>query len=147
MTSALAANNWSGTRASYVFALLVSCLTAVCKRKCIHSNVFNSFHLTVTHVVTHRIIYKEILSMRWSPHFSAFEPTSQQKFPQTGTCHFTILPPSSKTSPEDTRTQSLITNFLSINPPHYESNHHKQDLLITTSKIFHCLLQFQIIKS
>ena len=152
MTSALAANNWS-----------ISCSTAVCKRKCIsavswqnpikhtsniHPNVFHSFYRTVTHVVTHRIIYKEILlSMRWSPHFSAFVPTSQQKSPQTGTCHSTILPPSSKTSPEDTRSQSFITNFLSINPPQYESNHHKQDLLITTSKISHCLLQLQIIKS
>ena len=26
------------------------------------------------------------------------------------------------------------SNFLSINPPQYKSNHHKQDLLITTSK-------------
>ena len=58
----------------------------------IHPNVFNSFYRTVTYLVTHRIIYKEILSMRWSPHFSAFVPTSQQKSPQTGTCHFTILP-------------------------------------------------------
>ena len=114
----------------------------------IHPNVFNSFYQTVTYGKTHRIIYKEILlSMRWSPHFSACELTSQQKSPKPGTCYFTILPPLSKTSPEDTWTWSLITNFLNINPPQYESNHHKQDLLATTSKIPHCWLQLQIIKS
>ena len=114
----------------------------------IHPNLFNSSYRTVIHRKTDRIIYKEILlSMRWSPHFFAFEPTSQQKSPQTGTYHFTMLPLSPKTIPEDTWTKSLITNFLSINLPQYESNHQKQDLQITTSRISHCLLQLQIIKS
>ena len=57
----------------------------------------------------------------------------------------TLLPPP-KTSPRVTWTQSSITNFFSLNPPQYESNHHKQDLLITTSKTSHCLHQLQITK-
>ena len=55
-----------------------------------------------------------------------------------------FLPPIPKTSPGDTWTQSLATHFSDFNPLQYESNHHKQDLLITTSKIPHCLLQLQI---
>ena len=38
-------------------------------------------------------------------------------------------------------------NIVSCNPPQYESHHHKQHLLITTSKISHCLPQPQFIKT
>ena len=55
--------------------------------------------------------------------------------------------PSRDTSPGDTSAQLLVTNFLIFNPPQYKSNHHKQDLLITTSKIFRHLHQLQIAKS
>ena len=86
----------------------------------------------------------------WSPHFPAFEPPDynpvkkihrymQFQWPRT-------LLPSPETCPRVTWTQSSITNFLSLNPPQYESNHHKQDLLITTSKISHCFHQLQITK-
>ena len=51
------------------------------------------------------------------------------------------------TGPGDTWTQSLVTTFLSFNPRQYQSNHQKQDLLITTNKISHCLFQLQFIKS
>ena len=43
--------------------------------------------------------------------------------------------------------KEVTINFFSLNPPQYESSHHKQDSLITTSKIFHFLFQLQIIKS
>ena len=50
---------------------------------------------------------------------------------------------STETSPGDTWTHSLITNFHSFNHRQYESNYHKHDLEITTSKVSHCLLQLQ----
>ena len=43
--------------------------------------------------------------------------------------------------------QSSVTNFFSFITPQYESNHHKQDLLITTSMVSHCFSQLQIRKS
>ena len=57
------------------------------------------------------------------------------KVPSNRDMRFFILLPSSKTSPEDIWIQSLITNIFSINPPLYQSNHHKQDfsLLAPTS--------------
>ena len=131
---------------SFVSFCTPSCSTAVCKgsdavlwqnpikyASNFHPNVFNSFYRIVTHGESHGIIYKKILLlflMWWSPHISAFEPTSQQKSLHTCRCNFTILPPSSKTSLEDTWIQYLITNFLNINPRQYESNYCKQDLLI-----------------
>ena len=72
---------------------------------------------------------------RWSPHFSAFEPPN--KNPPNRYMSFqwpTTFPPSLETSPGDTRTQSLINNFISFNPPQYQLNHHKQDLLITAAQ-------------
>ena len=57
------------------------------------------------------------------------------------------LPPLPENSPGDTWPQSLVTNFLSFNPPQYESNHHKQHLLICKSKISHWLPQILIRKS
>ena len=42
-------------------------------------------------------------------------------------------------SPENTLTQSLVTNFLSFNTRQNQSNHYKQYFLITTSNISHCL--------
>ena len=86
----------------------------------------------------------------WSPHFSAFETTNKnlserymQNHPKKVHAISTTLHPSPflKTSPRDILTQSLVTNFVSFNPSQYESNHLKQDLLITTSTISHCLLQ------
>ena len=56
-------------------------------------------------------------------------------------------PPISKISPRDTWNQSLITNLFSFNPLQYKSNHCKQNLLISTRKISHCLLQLQLTKS
>ena len=41
----------------------------------------------------------------------------------------------------------FFTDFLSLNPPQYKWSHHKQDSLITTSKISHFLLQLRIKKS
>ena len=76
--------------------------------------------------------------------------TCQQKSTQTGASHFNGPPTSlhpPKTIPGNTWTQLLITNFLTFNPPQYESNQYKQGLLITTCKISHCLLQLQIIES
>ena len=55
--------------------------------------------------------------------------------------------PHPETIPGDTWTQYLVTYFLSCNPDQYESYHQKQDFLITTNKISHCLLQLQIVKS
>ena len=54
--------------------------------------------------------------------------------------------PLPETSPGDKWPQSLVTNFLNF-IPRYESNHHKQQLLITTSKISIRLPQLQIRKS
>ena len=50
-----------------------------------------------------------------------------------------------KKSTGNTWTQSLVTNFLSFNPRQYQSNHHKYNFLITTSRISHHWLQPQII--
>ena len=83
----------------------------------------------------------------WSLHLSAFEPPSNnppKKYIQFQ--RFPTLSPIPETSPGETWTQSFITNFLSFNPRKYESNHHKQGLLFNTSKIFHYLLQLQVIK-
>ena len=64
--------------------------------------------------------------------------TSQQQSPQkvypiSSASH--TSPPPAEISPEETSTQSFVANFLSFIPRQYESNHNKQDLLITTSKI------------
>ena len=124
-----------------------SCSTAACK-----GSVFLQFCDKIQSSI-HQIFTQMYLSFyrtesfikkfffRW--HLSAFETSTQQKSSQTGTCQFTIHPLSSKTIPEDTWTQSLITNFLSIKPPQYESNittaqarftdHHKARFLIACS--------------
>ena len=73
--------------------------------------------------------------------------TSQLLFPQIYGPPPPPPLPISKTSPGDTWPQSLVTNFLSRNPPQYKWNHHKQHLLITTIKISHYLPQLQFIKS
>ena len=126
----------------------------------IHPDVFNSFYRTVTHGEPHRIIYKEILLSMFTPFFSIYLPPYRNP-PKTGTYagtgtistdhHPPPSPLSTKTTPIDTWTQSLITNFLSFNPPQYESKHHKQDLLTTTRATFpiacSMLSQLQNIKS
>ena len=112
----------------------------------IHRYVFNSFYRIVIHGESHGIIYKEIPLSVVTPFFGIWLPT---KIPPNRYMPFHFNgPPSLKTRPRDTWTQSLITSFLNFNLPQYESNHHhKQDLLVTTSKIFDCMLQLQIIKS
>ena len=57
---------------------------------------------------------------------------------------FPAPPPLSETSPGDTGTQFSVIDFFKFNPTQYDSNHHKPNLLIITSKISYCLLQFQI---
>ena len=96
------------------------------------------------HYIDYEIFYK--IFFRWSPHFSAFEPNNNppKKYMQFQRSH--PIPLSPEASSRDTWTQSLVTNFLSFNPCQHESNHKKQGLLITTSKISDCLLQLQIIK-
>ena len=76
-----------------------------------------------------RIIYKEFHLLITS-FFSIL--TSQEKSPRKGTC--TI--PQNKSRRQ--WSQLLTTNFLSFNPLKYESNHQKQDLLITIDRISHC---------
>ena len=49
------------------------------------------------------------------------------------------------TIPGNILTHFSVTNFLSSNSLQYQPNYHKQDILITTSKISHHLLQPQII--
>ena len=86
---------------------------------------------------------------RWSSHFCAFELPNKNP-PKTGTGHFNgpkPFPSSPETSLGDTRTQLLMTNFLSLNPSQCKSNNHKQGLLITKNKISYCVFQLQIIKS
>ena len=62
----------------------------------------------------------------------------------THSTHTRLRPPPKKNT-GSIWTQSLVTNFLSFNARQYQSNHCKQDFLITTNKISHCLLQPQII--
>ena len=77
--------------------------------------------------------------------------TSLLQSPQKGKCNSNspVPPPLPipKTRPGNTWTHPSVTNFLRLNPPQYESSHHKQDSLITTSKISHFLLQLQFMKS
>ena len=99
----------------------------------IHSNVFNSLYRTVTHEESYRIIYKEILLSMVTQFFRIL--TSRIRIPPKRCMSFNGPQPFPPHPPGDTWTQSLITNFLSFNSPQYETNHHKQDLLITSSKI------------
>ena len=79
------------------------------------------------------------------PHLNLPTTISQKGiFNFNGLPHF---PPPPETSPGGTRTQFLVTNFLSFNPHQYKSNHQKQDLLINTCKISHYFLQLQTIKA
>ena len=87
-----------------------------------------------------RINYKEFLLLMATP-FSHFW-ISQQKSSK----EVQVFTPRIH-RPGDAWIQSLVANFLSVNPCQYKSNHEKQDLLITISKISDCLLQIQIIKS
>ena len=142
----------------------LSCSTTVCKgnvflqfcdkiQSSMHQ-IFTQMHLTIAIGQSHmerptKSFIKKFFfcfPCNGQPIFPHLNLPPNKKSPQTGTCHFTILPLSSKTIPEDTWSHSLMTNFLSINPPQHKSNHHKHDLLITPNKISHCLLQLQIIK-
>ena len=85
-----------------------------------HPNVFNSFFWIVIHGEYHRIIYKEILLSMVTP-----------KSSQIDTCHFNGPPPSLHPLKQVlTWTQSLITNFLSLNSPQFSTSQ------ITISKIY-----------
>ena len=100
------------------------------------------------------IIYREFLLLIATPFFRIW--TSQQQsppkvYPVSAASH--TFPPPPETGPRETWTQSFVINFLNpfnpfnrFNPCQYGSNHHKQHLLIITSKISHYLLQLQIIK-
>ena len=94
------------------------------------------------------IIYEEFLYLIVSPFFciwiSQQESPPKKVYPISTASHTFPTPP--ETSPEGTWVQSFIANFPSFNPRQYESHHHEQDLLITTSKISYYLLQLQIIK-
>ena len=81
--------------------------------------------------------------------FSVFKPPnnkSPKKYLHSLT-YFSLRPSHLETSPEDTSTKSSVTSFLSLNFRQYDSNHYKQDLLVTTSKNFHYLVQLQVMKS
>ena len=81
--------------------------------------------------------------------FSVFKPPnnkSPKKYLHTLT-YFSLRPSHLETSPEDTSTKSSVTSFLSLNFRQYDSNHCKQDLVITTSKNFHYLVELQVMKS
>ena len=91
-------------------------------------------------------LFIEIFFFKWSLHFTTFEPTNNNAPKKVYAISTNPLSPF-ETSPGDTWTQSLVTNFLNFNPRQYESNHHKHNLLITKSKISQCLLQLQTIKS
>ena len=64
-------------------------------------------------------------------HFSAFEPPN---YNPPINLQPSIPPPLPKTSPGDIWLQSLVTNIFSFHSIQYESNHHKQYLLIITSR-------------
>ena len=53
-------------------------------------------------------------------------------------------PPLSETNPRGTWPRLLATNFLGCIPSQYDSNHHKQHLLITKSKISHSYFSFSV---
>ena len=85
-------------------------------------------------------LFIKTLFFWWSLHFFAFvlpkyNPPKKQ---------FQRHPSLCRTNPRDTWAQLLEISFLCFNLPQHESNHHKQDLLISTSKISHYLFQFQI---
>ena len=114
-------------------------------------NAFNSFYRTVTHGESQVIIYKEILLSMVTPcYFFAFEPPNKNHPKQVhviSTAHHLPYIPRNKSRghEQDTWIQLLITNFLNFNLSQCESNYRRLDLLITTSKISHCSLHFQII--
>ena len=114
--------------------------------------IFTQMYLTVSigpsHMESPTELFIKKFFFQWSPHFSAFEPLNKNYPRQVDAilmAHHPLLIPQRKSKKH--QTQSLITNFLSFNHPQYKSNHHKPDLLITKSKISHCLLQLQTIKS
>ena len=89
------------------------------------------------------IIYKE--SLHCHPIFSFLNlPT---KISPEKVHAISAVPPTSPscdTSPGDTSTQLLVTNFLSFNPPQYKSNHHKQDLLSPQARFFVTCTNFKL---
>ena len=82
------------------------------------------------------LFIKEIF--RWLLHLSAFEPPNENPSKQVYVISTASFP---ETTPGDTWTQSLITNFLNVNLPRVKppqakfTDHHKQDfsLLALTS--------------
>ena len=70
-----------------------------------------------------------------------FQARKEKLWPHSKHTRLRSLP---EISPGNTWIQSLVTNFLSLNPRQYQSNHHMQDFLITTSNICHCLKWYWI---
>ena len=157
------ASNLSGTTASKI---LYSSLVDQLQRKWISAvlclwespikHVSNThpaqMYLTVSIGPSHMESSTEFIKkffFRWSPQFSASEPPNKNLPNRDMSFQWlTTLLLSQKTTLGNTWTQSLITNFLRFTLfSSYNWDHHKQDLLITTNKISHCLLQLQIIKS
>ena len=161
--SALAASNWSGTTASKILhSSLVDQLYT--KEVCFCSFVTESNQACIKYSPicilqflsdhhtweSHGIIYKEILLSMVTPlsNISTCLPTEIPPNRQISYQRPTTLPRATETTPVDTWSQSLITKFLSFNPPQYKSKRHKQDLLITTTARFLIACSnFQIIKS
>ena len=159
---ALTAGNSSGTTASKI--LYFSLVDQLIQRKWISAVlwenpikyvwIIHQMYLTVYIRPSHMESSTQFITkffFRWSTQFSAFEPPN--KNPQNSCMSFqwaTTLLPSPETTVGNRWAQSLITNFLSFNPPSsiatIQITTSKQDLLVTTSKISHCLLQLKIAK-
>ena len=60
---------------------------------------------------------------------------------------FSLYPPTSQNQSRRYITPIVSNQFSQFQPPQCQSNYHKQHLVITTSKISHCLIQLQIRKS
>ena len=148
----MAANKWPGATASKILQAKESVFLQFCdKIQWSMHQIFTQMYLTVfigpSHMESPTKLFIKKFFFWWSPHFSAFEPPNRNPPKQVHVISTVHHPPSVSQNNSRRYIHLLITNFLGFNPPQYESNHHKQDLLITTSKISHCLLQLQIIKS
>ena len=127
-----------------------SLVDQLCAKDKIHSSIhqiFMKIYLTVSIGPSQKKSSTELFIkksfFRWSPPAlnlpTKIPPNRYMPFQRP-----TTLPLFTETSTGDTWTHSLKTNFLSSNPPQYDSNHQKQDLLITTSKqtfLVACLLR------
>ena len=117
----------------------------------IHPDVFNSFCRTVTHREFHRIIYKEIFILMVTPIFCIW--TSQRKSPKqvhgiSTARHPRIIPQNNPRKKVNPVVNNYFCQFQSSSVATIQiTTSSKIYLLITTTKIPHCLFQLQIIKS